>query len=266
MTELATELETGSAEELLTSVDSGVAVLTLNRPDRLNALSHGLLVELRTVLARLNEDHRVRAIVLTGAGRAFSSGADLRGGPSDAEQVVRDFYSPLIKDMLTQRCPLIGAINGVAAGAAVSLAAACDYRIAAAGASFQLSFVRVGLVPDAGATWLLPRIVGAGRAAEMAILGNKVSAETAMNWGLINQIAENPGASVEAARTVGLELASRSGSVGAVRRLLQSSWSSSLDTQLELEATTQGVMQHSDDYREARSAFVEKRQPNFGGC
>ena len=265
MTESGGASDTGLAADLLTVVDDGVAVVTLNRPDRLNALSHGLLVELRSVLGTLNDDRRVRAIVLTGAGRAFSAGADLRGGPSDAEQVVRDYYNPLVDDMLTHRCPLVAAVNGVAAGAAVSLAAACDYRVAAADASFQLSFVRVGLVPDAGATWLLPRIVGAGRAAEMALLGNRVDAHTALSWGLVNRVADSPDASVEMASVLGRELASRSASVAAARRLLQTTWSSSREAQLELEATTQGVLQHSHDYREARSAFTEKRKPNFGG-
>ncbi|MEV6985917.1 enoyl-CoA hydratase-related protein [Sphaerisporangium sp. NPDC051017] len=247
---------------LLIERDEPVAVVTLNRPDRLNALSHALLAELRQALAALDEDHDIRAIVLTGAGRAFSSGADLRGGPSDAEAVIREFYNPLILAMTSMRTPVIGGINGIAAGAAVSLALACDLRVAADTASFQLSFVKVGLVPDAGSTWLLPRVVGTGRAAEMMLSGRRVTADEALAWGLVNEVI--PAVEVRE-RTVALahSLAALSSSVGAARHLLYRGLGSGLNDQLDAEARAQGVAQHGPDFQEARNAFAEKRTPRF---
>lgn len=249
-------------DELLIDREGAVAVVTLNRPQRLNALSHALLVELRRTLAELDNDDAMRAIVLTGAGRAFSSGADLRGAPSDAEAVVRNYYTPLIRDMVGLSTPLVAAVNGVAAGAAVSLALACDLRVAAEGASFQLSFVRVGLVPDAGATWLLPRAVGSTRAAEMALLGRPVNAADADRFGLVNEVASD-GQCLARATELARTLAELSSSVGTTRRLLHRAHTTELDDQLDAEATAQGVAQRGPDYQEARRAFAEKRRPRF---
>jgi 2-(1,2-epoxy-1,2-dihydrophenyl)acetyl-CoA isomerase len=242
--------------------DGPVTVITLDRPDRLNALSHDLLVDLRQIVKAADHDPRTRAIVLTGEGRAFSSGADLRGGPSDAEEVVRSYYNPLITDLLSLGTPVVAAINGVTAGAGVSLALACDFRIAAETAAFQLSFVKVGLVPDAGATWLLPRLIGAARAAEMALLGRSVPASEALTWGLVNEVTD-----VQAVRDRAIEvaahLATLSASIGAIRQLLNQSFERSLGEQLDSEATAQGKAQHSPDYQETRRAFAEKRTPRF---
>ena len=250
------------AQELRVDRDGGVAVVTLNRPDRLNALSHGLLVELRSQIQVLGQDRSVRAVVLTGAGRAFSSGADLRGGPSDAEEVVRRYYNPLITDLVGLDKPLVAAVNGVAAGAAVSLALACDLRVAAERASFQLSFVKVGLVPDAGATWLLPRLVGTARAAEMALLGRSVPAQEAASWGLVNAVVPD-GEVLDRALELARAAAAASASTGPIRHLLHEALCRDLATQLDAEATAQGLAQHGADYAEARLAFVEKRPPNF---
>ncbi|OLL73477.1 Enoyl-CoA hydratase [Pseudonocardia sp. Ae168_Ps1] len=244
-------------------LDESVARITLNRPDRMNALSHELLVELRTALEACDGDPGVRAVVLTGAGdRAFSAGADLRGGPSDTEQVLRTYYNPLVSAMIAARTPLIAAINGVTAGAGVSLSLACDMRIAATTASFSLAFVRVGLVPDAGATWLLPRAVGTGRAAEMALLGRKVAAEEARDWGLVNEVVAT-GEALERASEVARAIASLSSSTSAIRALLHGSAHRSFDAHLDAEATAQGTAQHHPDYQEARAAFAERRQPVF---
>lgn len=243
--------------------DGPVTVITLNRPDRLNALSHDLLVDLRQIVNAADHDRRTRAIVLTGEGRAFSSGADLRGGPSDAEEVVRSYYNPLITDLLSLGTPVVAAVNGVTAGAGVSLALACDFRVAAETAAFQLSFVKVGLVPDAGATWLLPRLIGAACAAEMALLGRPVPAPEALTWGLVNEVTEGQMVRDRAVE-VAAQLATLSSSVGATRQLLNQSFERSLREQLDAEATAQGKAQHSPDYREARRAFAEKRTPRFG--
>lgn len=250
------------ARHLVTDQAGPVRVITLNRPDRLNALSHALMADLRQVLQEAESDPGTRAIVLTGAGRAFSSGADLRGGPSDAEQVLREHYNPLITDLAGYSTPLVAAVNGVAAGAAVSLALACDLRIAAETASFRMSFVQVGLVPDAGSTWMLPRAVGTARAAEMMLLGRPVTAGEALTWGLVSEMTE-PGALGARALDVAGAMAALSSSVGATRRLLHQGAGGALGEQLDREATAQGIAQRGPDFAEARQAFAEKRKPRF---
>ncbi|MFE3001624.1 enoyl-CoA hydratase/isomerase family protein [Nocardia sp. NPDC059246] len=238
------------------------AVVTLNRPERLNALSSDLMVELRNTLNELDAETAVRAIVLTGEGRAFSAGADLQGGPSDAEDVLRTYYNPLVTEMAAFTTPTIAAVNGVAAGAGASLALACDLRVAAERASFQLAFVKVGLVPDAGASWMLPRLVGTARAAEMALLGRAVTAPEALAWGMVNEVTAN-----EEVRSRALELAAAiaelSGSTGPTRRLLWRGLGVDLADQLDAEATAQGIAQHHPDFGEAKRAFAEKRPPVF---
>jgi 2-(1,2-epoxy-1,2-dihydrophenyl)acetyl-CoA isomerase len=251
-----------SQDHLRVEQDRRVTVVTLNRPHRLNALSHDLLADLRRVLRAADRDSGTRAIVLTGEGRAFSSGADLRAGPSDAERVVRTYYNPLITDLLSFGTPVVAAINGITAGAGVSLALACDLRIAADTAAFQLSFVRVGLVPDAGATWLLPRAVGTARAAEMALLGRSVPASEALTWGLVNEVTD-PGSLRNRSLEIAATLAALSTSVGATRKLLNQSPERPLSEQLDMEAIAQGKAQHGPDYLEARRAFAEKRPPRF---
>ncbi|GAA4491277.1 2-(1,2-epoxy-1,2-dihydrophenyl)acetyl-CoA isomerase PaaG [Rhodococcus olei] len=258
----AIPLPAGADGELRLETDSAVAVLTLNRPDRLNALSHDLVDALSAQLRALATEPTVRAVVVTGAGKAFSSGADLRGGPSDAEAVIRNHYVPLVEEIVTCPVPVVAAINGVAAGAAVSIAAACDLRIASENARFQLSFTRVGLVPDAGATWLLPRLIGHGRASEMALLAEPVDAQTALDWGLVNKVVAADSV-VAHAVAVATTLASRSSSVGPTKELLRTGWERVLDEQLVLEAQWQGRLQHEPDFAEARTAFVEKRPPSF---
>jgi 2-(1,2-epoxy-1,2-dihydrophenyl)acetyl-CoA isomerase len=236
-----------------------VRLVTLNRPARLNALSHELLADLRQGLRAADSDSGTRAVVLTGAGRAFSAGADLRAGPSDAEQVLRDYYNPLILDLLQLSTPVIAAVNGIAAGAAVSLALACDLRIAADTTAFQLSFVKVGLVPDAGATWLLPRAVGTARAAEMMLLGRPVPADQALAWGLVNEVTDTAGL-LDRALAVAAVLAALPESAGATRRLYQS-LVASVAEQLDREATAQGKAQYSPDFAQARRALAAKRPP-----
>jgi 2-(1,2-epoxy-1,2-dihydrophenyl)acetyl-CoA isomerase len=249
-------------DHLTCETRDGFAVLSLNRPERYNALTHALVADLRAQLERLDADAGVRAVVLTGSGRAFCSGADLGGGPSDAEDVVRRLYNPLIQQMVRMSTPVVAAVNGPAAGAGVSLALACDLRIASPEASFSLSFVKVGLVPDAGATWLLPRIVGAARAAEIALLGRKVTADRSERWNLVNEVV--PAAELlDRACEVAEELSRVSASVGTIRRLLLDGFGTDLATQLDAEATAQGHAQHHPHYAEARQAFREKRAPRF---
>jgi len=250
-------------DELLTERDGPVVRLTLNRPDRLNALTPDLLDRLRSAFERCAGEGDVRAVVLTGAGRAFSSGADRLAAPMPADVLLREHYNPLIETILGSELPIVAAINGVAAGAGASLAFACDLRVASAEARLSLPFVKVGLVPDAGSTWLLPRIVGGGRAAELALLGRPVAAEEALSWGLVSRVTNGDDV-VAVAEEVAQELAGLSSSVGATKRALQAVWTAGLTEQLEREATLQGEAQQHPDYAEARAAFQEKRPPRFG--
>jgi 2-(1,2-epoxy-1,2-dihydrophenyl)acetyl-CoA isomerase len=240
----------------------GYAVVTLNRPDRFNALNHALVADLRELFAKLDAEDDVRAIVLTGAGRAFCAGADLKAGPSDVEDVIRRLYIPLVDQVTEQRTPLVAAVNGAAAGAGFSLALNADLRLAATTATFSMSFVRVGLVPDAGATWLLPRLVGAARAAEIALLGRKVTANQALAWNLVNDVVPS-GDLLTHARALAAELAALPASVGQVRRLLRGADALPLREQLDREATEQGRAQQHPHYAEAKQAFADKREPLF---
>jgi 2-(1,2-epoxy-1,2-dihydrophenyl)acetyl-CoA isomerase len=255
--------------DLRIEVADSVATLTLDRPDALNSLTVPLKEELLGTFRRLARDRDVRAIVLTGAGRAFCAGQDLRErlepGAAPLATEVRERYNPLILAMRTLEKPIIGAINGVAAGAGASLAFACDIRIAAEGASFVLAFGRVGLVPDSGATWFLPRLVGGAKAAELAFTGGTLSATDAERFGLVARVV--PGGSLlDEARAVAIRLASGAPkAIALTKRALTRSWDATLEESLEYEAYLQGIAGATDDHREGLAAFVEKRPPHFSG-
>ncbi|WP_182379326.1 enoyl-CoA hydratase-related protein [Nocardioides sp. WS12] len=251
-----------STEHLLCERRDGYAVVTLNRPERFNALNHALVADLRAQLEKLEAEDDVRAIVLTGAGRAFCAGADLSAGPSDVEDVIRRLYVPLVEQIAAMDTPLIAAVNGPAAGAGFSLALNADFRMAATTASFTMSFVKVGLVPDVGATWHLTRIVGATRATEIALLGRKVTAEQALAWGLVSELVPADDL-LRRATLLAAEVAALSASVGPIRRLLRAGQHVDLATQLDAEATAQGRAQQHPHFEEAKQAFVEKRAPRF---
>ena len=250
-------------------VDSGIATITLDRPDALNALDAALKRELLAAFRAAGRDREVRVVVLTGAGRAFCAGQDLREttGPDVAplSSVLRDAYHPLILAMRRLDKPIVGAVNGVAAGAGVSLALACDLRLAADAASFVLAFGRVGLVPDSGSTWFLPRLVGPARAAELALLGEPLTAVDAERWGLVNRVV--PAADLaEAARAVAARLAGAAPrALALTKRALDRSFETDLEAQLELEAALQGIAGRTADHREGVAAFLEKRPPRFTG-
>lgn len=249
--------ETALGDHLVMERRDAVAVVRLNRPDSLNSLSHALLIDLRQLLIALEADPTARALVLTGTGRAFSAGADLSGPPTDAEDSIRRLYNPLITTLTDMTTPVVAAVNGIAAGAAFSLVLACDLRIAAESAAFQLSFTRIGLVPDAGATWLLPRAVGATRAAEIALLARKVRSAEALTWNLVNEVVPDD-AVVRRAIEVAGELAGLTSAVGSTKQLLRDAHLRDLASQLEVEATAQGLAQHSDDFRRVREEFRRK--------
>ena len=248
---------------------AGVATITLNRPDALNSLTVPMKVELLAALRRVEREGAVRAVVLTGAGRAFCAGQDLKerlqpdAAPLGVE--LRERYNPIIRAMRSLPKPIVAAINGVAAGAGASLAMACDIRIASDAASFALAFGRVGLVPDSGATWLLPRLVGEARAAEIALLGDSVSAVDAERFGLVSRVVPAADLATEA-RAVAARLAGGAPrAIALTKRALNAAWDRDLDGALEYEAHLQDMAGRTSDHQEGMAAFLEKRPPRFTG-
>jgi 2-(1,2-epoxy-1,2-dihydrophenyl)acetyl-CoA isomerase len=260
---------TPSSRTISVEIAEAIATITLDRPDALNALTVAMKGELLAAFRSIARDRSVRSVVLTGAGRAFCAGQDLRERlePNAAPLAVelRERYNPIIRAMRALDQPIVGAINGVAAGAGASLAFACDIRVAAEGASFLLAFGRIGLVPDSGATWLLPRLVGPAKAAELALLGEPFSAADAERFGLVARVV--PAETLaEAARDAATRLASLAPKALALtKRALQRSWSVDLDEALEDEAFRQGLAGATADHQEGLAAFLEKRPPRFTG-
>jgi 2-(1,2-epoxy-1,2-dihydrophenyl)acetyl-CoA isomerase len=250
-------------------VSEAIATVTLDRPDALNALTVPMKEELLAAFQAIARDRTVRAVVLTGAGRAFSAGQDLKErlepGAAPLAVELRDRYNPIIRTMRALDQPIVGAINGVAAGAGAALAFACDIRLAAENASFLLAFGRIGLVPDSGATWFLPRLVGPAKAAELALLGDTLSGSDAERFGLVARVVA-PDALAGEARALAARLAALApGALALTKRALQRTWSLDLDEALEDEAWRQGIAGASADHAEGLAAFLEKRPPRFTG-
>lgn len=250
-------------------VSDAIATITLDRPDALNALTGPMLADLLAAFRRIARDRAIRAVVLTGAGRAFCAGQDLKERLApDAPPlavVVRERYNPIIMAMRSLDQPVVGAINGVAAGAGASLAFACDIRLAADTASFALAFGRIGLVPDSGATWFLPRLVGPAKAAELALTGAALPATEAERFGLVAKVVPAETLAAEA-RDVAAKLAALAPvALAQTKRALERSWSLDLETALEEEAWRQGIAGATEDHAEGLTAFVEKRPPRFQG-
>ena len=255
--------------DLRVEIADAVATLTLDRPEALNSLTIPLKEELARAFRSLARNPAVRAVVLTGAGRAFCAGQDLRerlepdAAPLATE--VRERYTPIVLAMRRLEKPIVGAINGVAAGAGASLAFACDIRIAAEEASFLLAFGRIGLVPDSGASWVLPRLIGAGRAAELALTADPVSAADAERVGLVSRVVPGP-ALLDEARALATRLAAGAPvALALTKRALNRSFDASLEDQLEYEAALQGIAGSTADHAEGIAAFIEKRKPAFRG-
>jgi 2-(1,2-epoxy-1,2-dihydrophenyl)acetyl-CoA isomerase len=252
-------------------VAEGVATITLNRPDALNALTDDMKVALRESVEATTRDDTVRAVVLTGAGRAFCVGQDLREHADNIERgdtsmsTVAEHYNPLVTAVASVPKPVIAAVNGAAAGAGASLAFACDFRIASEDASFVMAFSRIGLGPDTGASWTLQRLVGYGRAVAMLLLAEPVRAPQALEMGLVNAVV--PAADLNAAAT---ELAIRLASgptvaYGETKRALAVAARSDLATALATEAEVQRRCGGTQDHRNATRAFLAKEQPTFTG-
>lgn len=257
-------------ETILYEVSDGVATITLNRPETLNAFNEQMIGETTAAFKAAGRDAGVRCVVITGAGRGFSSGQDLkdvqeRGDDFSIADHLRRGYNRLIRRMVTLEKPVLGAVNGVAAGAGCGVAVACDLRIASHQASFVQVFSKVGLIPDSGSTWLLPRLIGHARAYEMAVTAEKVPAEKALQWGLVNQITpaeqlmENTAAWAQRLAS-GPTLA-----FGLTKRAMHHAWTSSLEEALEYEAMLQGIAAGSKDHKEGVAAFLEKRSPQYEG-
>jgi 2-(1,2-epoxy-1,2-dihydrophenyl)acetyl-CoA isomerase len=254
---------------LRVDVDGPVATITLDRPEALNALTVPVKVALHEALERLAVDRAVRAVVLTGAGRAFCAGQDLaeREGPDAAplDVELRERYNPIILALRAMGQPVIAAVNGVAAGAGASIAFACDLRIAAEDARFVLAFGRIGLVPDSGATWFLPRLIGQARAAEMALVGDPISADEALRIGLVSRVVPNDDLLAEARSIADRIAAGAPMAVALTKGALERAASIDLETALEGEAKLQGIAGASADHAEGLAAFREKRAPRFTG-
>jgi 2-(1,2-epoxy-1,2-dihydrophenyl)acetyl-CoA isomerase len=255
--------------DLRVDIGDGIATLTLDRPDALNSLTVPLKEELIRAFRDLAKDPSVRVVVLTGAGRAFCAGQDLRerlepdAAPLATE--IRERYNPLILAMRNLEKPIVGAINGIAAGAGASIAFACDIRIAAEGASFLLAFGRVGLIPDSGATWFLQRLVGPAKAMELALTGAPLSAAEAERFGLVAKVAA-PERLLDEAGALAASLAAGAPlAVSLTKRAYARAADASLEESLEYEAWLQGIAGASKDHAEGIAAFVEKRPPRFTG-
>jgi 2-(1,2-epoxy-1,2-dihydrophenyl)acetyl-CoA isomerase len=254
-------------------LQDGVAVLTLNRPQNYNALIPAMFDELEAALDLLDSDKpAARCLLITGAGRGFCAGADLVEGiapdpvnPPDLGKVITKYYAPLIKRLTYLPIPVVAAVNGAAAGAGMSLALACDVVIAARSAVFLQAFVNIGLIPDAGSTYMLPRLIGKARAFQLTMLGEKLSAEKAEDWGLIYKCVDDDKLMEEAMKIAFKFAKGPTKALSLMRRALAMSEGNSLNEQLDLEADLQRIAGFSKDFYEGVAGFTEKRAPRFTG-
>ncbi|WP_042690292.1 2-(1,2-epoxy-1,2-dihydrophenyl)acetyl-CoA isomerase PaaG [Azospirillum sp. B506] len=257
---------------ILLDIADGVATVTLNRPDRLNSFTAAMHEELRGALAAVREDSSVRCLLLTGAGRGFCAGQDLSDRAVAPGQEAPDLgasietnYNPLVRTLRDLPMPVICAVNGVAAGAGANIALACDIVLAARSASFIQAFCKIGLIPDSGGTWTLPRLVGHARAMGLAMLGDKLSAEQAESWGMIWKAVDDDKLAEEAGALARQLATQPTRGLALIKRALNVSLDNDLDSQLDLERDLQREAGRTQDYREGVAAFVAKRAPKFEG-
>jgi 2-(1,2-epoxy-1,2-dihydrophenyl)acetyl-CoA isomerase len=252
-------------------LDGAVATITLDRPDALNALTVELKLALLDALQRAAADDAVRSVVLTGAGRAFCVGQDLREHADSLEagdtdlNTVRDHYNPIVSALAEMPKPVIAAVNGMAAGAGASLTFACDFRILADNAKILMAFTGIGLGPDTGASWTLQRLVGYGRATAMLMLSEPVNAEQALEMGLVNAVVPAADVAATAAELAARLAAGPTVAYAGVKRALAVAARSDLAAALETEADVQAACGRTDDHRNATTAFLNKQQPTFEG-
>ncbi|AIN64448.1 phenylacetate degradation putative enoyl-CoA hydratase PaaB [Providencia stuartii] len=257
---------------ILTTLENGVLTITLNRPDRLNSFNDEMHRQLSDALKIAERDDTVRCLVITGVGRGFCAGQDLNDrNVSVSEQApdlgysVETFYNPLIRRLTSLPKPIICAVNGVAAGAGAAIALAGDIVIAAKSASFIQSFCRLGLVPDSGGSWFLPQLAGHARAMGMALLGDKISAEQALQWGMIWQVTENDELTTTVNQLAQHLATQPTYGLGLIKKAIYRAATNTLDEQLDLERDLQRLGGRSEDYREGVDAFLNKREPKFKG-
>lgn len=261
-----------SYQSIQFNIKDGVALLTLNRPDRLNSFTQAMHLEVRDALDKLQADKTVRVLVLTGAGRGFCAGQDLLdravepGGQGvDLGESVEKYYAPLVLTLKSLPMPVICAVNGVAAGAGANLALACDIVLAAKSASFIEAFCKLGLIPDTGGTWHLPRLIGHARATGLAMLGDKLSAEKAEQWGLIWACVPDEALMDQALAMAEHFAAAPTKGLAFTKKALQASHANTLPEQLKLEGEMMRELGNTHDYREGVAAFIAKRPAHFKG-
>jgi 2-(1,2-epoxy-1,2-dihydrophenyl)acetyl-CoA isomerase len=257
-------------EPVLVSLDAGVLRLTLNRPDTLNAFTVGMTQALAAAMTRAESDPEVRCVLITGAGRGFCAGQDL--GERDMNDPKLDLgggldtrYNPLVRRMRALEKPIVGAVNGVAAGAGANFALACDLVLAARSASFIQAFVKIGLVPDCGGSYFLPRLAGTQRAMALAMTGDRLSAEDAEKWGLIWKCVDDSALKQESEKLAATLASGPTRALGLIKKAIHASAGNTLSAQLDLERDLQREVGKGKDYREGVAAFKEKRKPNFTG-
>jgi 2-(1,2-epoxy-1,2-dihydrophenyl)acetyl-CoA isomerase len=260
-------------ENILFELAGGVAKLTLNRPDKLNSFTVAMHREVRDAMERVQAEKGTRVLVLTGAGRGFCAGQDLAdravapgAAPVDLGESVEKWYAPLVRTLRSLPMPVVCAVNGVAAGAGANLALACDIVIAAKSASFIEPFCRLGLIPDTGGTYFLPRLVGTARAMGLAMLGDKLSAEQAMAWGLIWKCVDDATLAQEVDALAKQLAQAPTLGLARTKQAIYASPNNTLDAQLDLERDYMRELGNSADYREGVGAFMEKRTPQFRGA
>jgi len=259
-------------ENILYALEGGIARLTLNRPDRLNSFNEAMHAEVRDALARVNADGSARVLLLTGAGRGFCAGQDLGdrsvapgSEPIDLGETIERNYRPLILGLRALPMPVVCAVNGVAAGAGANIALACDLVIAAKSASFIQAFSKIGLLPDSGGTFFLPRLVGTARAMGLALLGDKLTASDAAEWGLIWRCVEDSELAGVTEKLLSHFAQAPTRGLAATKQAIYQSFGNELGAQLDLEGDLQRSLGRSEDYREGVAAFIAKRPPRFAG-
>ena len=258
-------------ETILFEKAGGVADIALNRPDKLNAFDGTLHDELYTALGEAAQDEEIRCVVLRAEGRGFSAGADLAqilseaDGDPDLGEYLRNTYSRLVQRMVAMEKPVIAALHGPVYGAGVGIALASDLRVAAENTKFSVAFIKIGLMPDAGVTFLLPRVVGLGRAMEMSMLGDAVDTEEAYRIGLVNKVVAEESLSEEARKWAEHLAAMPTGALGRIKHALYASFETDLETALEREAEGQTFCGYTQDHKEGVTAFFDKREARFVG-
>ena len=256
---------------ILTQLEAGYRIVTLNRPDRLNAFNDTMHEALRTAIDEAEADEDCRALMITGAGRAFCSGQDLSdrmlqpGETPVPRDSLEKYYNPLVRRLRALPFPVIAAVNGIAAGAGCNIALACDFVVAAKSAGFIQSFARLGLVPDSGGTWILPRLIGHARARGLALLAQEIKAEKAAEWGMIWRCVADDALIYESRRICEHFSIAPTQGLALIKQALNASAGNDLDTQLDLERDLQRQANMLPDYAEGVRAFMEKRKPKFIG-